>query len=546
MTLTETRPEPAAAAPAPAADERSEPWLVSADHKRLGLMFMAVAGLALLSGVVAGELMRIRQSSSGSTLLGDSFFRTYSVHATLLGVMFLGPLWIGISTYVVPLQIGSSRLALPRLHAFALWLYVVGTGVAVAGWFVDSPAAFGLTSATPPLAPAGHANKAVILVIAGMFLVALGMLMAALDLAVTILKLRTAGLTFDRLPMFTTATFATAIISLLSTPVFLAGLVLLYYDQRAGGHFFNAANAGGQDVWQHALWLFGRPDIYLLTLPGLGAACDIVATHARKPLLSLTAARGALCMFGFLSLTAWAAGSQSSKSVVLPTYTIATAAIAAPIGILALLWLGTLATGRTRVHVSLFFVLGALGLWALGAVNAAVVASRHLTAADSAWTAAHVHVVAFGPPTLLAVGAIYHWGPKMLGRHLSAAGGGLVFLLLFGGFAINGLGTYLVGYRHGGAAVREYANRSLTTYSVVAAIGGALVLAGVLVVVLDLLRAAGGSGRRAAEDPYEGLTLEWATPSPPPPYNFNSVPEVRSAHPLLDLRAAAGAEEVSS
>ena len=535
MTLTETRPEPA---PTVAATAVTESWPASADHKKLGLTYMVVSMLLLVVGAVLGELVRIRLSTEASTLLGNSFFRTSEMHATLTALLFLGPLWLGISTYIVPLQIGASRLALPRLHSFALWLYVTGSAIVVAGYCVNSPGGLNFTAALPPASRPGGANDAVILIITGLIVVSLGTLFASIDLAVTILKLRTEGLTFLRLPMFTTATFATAVVAMLSTPVFIAGLLLLYLDQRTGGHLFSRGTGAGQYIWQHTLWLFGRPDIYLLTLPGLGAACDIVATHARKPLLSRLGARTAICLFALLSLGAWAAASGVQDAVILPTYTIATALIALPIAILALIWLGTAATStRPRFHVSVLFVLGFLGLLVLGAANAVVVAFKHLTPGDGAWTVAHVHVVAFGAPTLLAFAALYHWAPKILGRHLSAFAGGLVFLLLFGGFAIVGLGSYLVGYNHGPADASRYVDTGLLTASRIAATGGVLVLLGVVVFLADAVRSSSGSGRSAGADPYEGQTLEWASASPPPPHNFDSVPEVRSAQPLVDLRA---------
>lgn len=554
MMLTESRPE-AAAEPAPEAAQPApaELWLTTADHKRLGLLYIAFSTLYLLLGVVLGELMRAEQSAKGVQILGSNFFRTFSMHATVTGVLFLAPLWTGIATYVVPLQIGTARLALPRLHSFALWLYVVGGGVVVTGYLIGPPNGLGLSVSTPLAAPTGGANRATTLWITGLVLVTLGTLLASVDLAVTVLQHRTEGLTVARLPMFSLATLATSLLSILATPVFLAGLALLFVDEHTGGPLFAASSAGGQDVWQHMLWLFGRPDVYLLTVPGLGAACDIVATHARRPLLNAVGARSAVLLFGFLSLAAWAAGSQVRHAVVLPTYSVPTALVAVPVAVLALTWLGTVATGRLRFHISLVFVLGFLGLLLLGAINAAVAAAGHVEggAAGSSWSTAQLHVVAFAAPTLLAVGALYHWSPKLFGRQLSAAAGALVFLALFGGFLINGLGTYLLGYKHAPWHLKEYAAATQFDYSRVASAGGVLVLLGVLLLVGDILRVSLAEPAEATPaDPYEGLTLEWATASPPAPGNFDAVPEVRSAHPLLDLRtappAASGDEEATS
>ena len=538
MTLTETRPDEAPAPPPATLAPAPTGWLSTADHKRLGLLYVAGALLFLLLGGVLGVLLRGELTEGGNQFLGDEYFRIFSMHATVTPLLFLAPLWIGLATYVVPLQLGASRLALPRLHAFSLWLYLVGGALVVASYLAGPQAGLGLSTSTPIPAPEGGGEAEVGLWIAGLVMVALAMFLASLDLAVTVVTQRTEGMTFARVPMFSWATFATAAVTLLATPVFVAGLALLYVDQHFGGGFFTPDNPGAQTVWQHTMWLFGRPEVYLLLLPGLGAACDIVATHARKPLLSNDVARGAIALFAALSLGAWGAGTKVADAVVLPTYSVATALVAVPVGLLALLWLGSLAKGSPRFHVSLAFVAGFLGLAAFGAVNAAIAAAAEVDG-GTAWTVAHVHMVAFGAPTLLAVGAVYHWAPKLFGRDLSAGLGGLVFLALFGGFFLNGLGTYLLGYDGAPAHVTDYADSTQLNYSRLAAAGGVLVALGAVAFMADVLRAWAGRGSATPVPPGtdDGLTLEWAAPSPPPPANFDAVPEVRSSYPLYDLRS---------
>jgi cytochrome c oxidase subunit 1 len=524
-------------------DPTRETWLATADHKRLGLLFLGTALVFLLAGGVLGVLLRGELSGEGD-LLGGDHFRVFSAHATVTPLLFLGPAWVGLATYVVPLQIGAARLALPRLHACSYWLYLVGGILVVVAYLAGTDARLGLSPSRPILVIGAETGgrDAAVLWITGLMLVALATFLAALDLVVTVVTERVEGMTFSRLPMFSTATFATGVVTLVATPVFLAGLVLLYVDRHYGGGFFSADNPAGQVVWQHTLWLFGRPEVYLLLLPGLGAACDIVATHARRPLLSNTAARAALGLFAALSLAAWGAGSKVADAVVLPTYSPITAVVALPVALLALLWLGSLAKGSPRFHVSLAFVAGFLGLAAFGAVNAVVAAFAGVEGGTT-WTTAHVHMIAFAAPTLLLVGAVYHWAPKLFGRQLSAGTGALVFLALFGGFFLNGLGTYLLGY-DGALAhlVTEYSDDSQVNYSRLAAAGGAIVALGAVLFSAEVARA--WAGRRATAtdaDLDDGLTLEWAAPSPPPPANFEAVPEVRSAYPLYDLRAEGAA-----
>ena len=539
MTVTETRPEDVAPPPPPAVREAgSEALPVTADHKRLGLLILGGSLLFLVVGGIVGGALRAELADEGVQIVGGNYSRLFSLHATVSSLLFLGPAWIGLATYVVPLQLGAGRLALPRLHAFAAWLFLFGGALLVLAYLLGPPAGLGIADARPMVAPDGGAGHANALAIVSMALVASATVLAAVSLAVTILKLRTPGLTLRRLPMFSWATLVTSLTTVVATPVFLGGLVLLYVDQRFGGDFFSRDNVAGQTVWQHSLWLFGRPEVYLLLLPGLGAACDIVATHAHRPLLSLDAARAHIALFAVLAFGAWAAGTDVADAIVLPTYTPLTALVALPVTVLVLVWLGTVAKGRPRMHPSLLFVAGFVALTGVGALH--VVAAAAAGVDGAAWATGHLHTVAFGGPTLLLAGAIYHWAPKLFGRELAAGLGRVAFLGLFGGFFLLGLGSYLAGYDGAPAHVRDFDfSSSATTYGLLAVVGGGVVLVGALAMIADIALAIGGRSRAAGpDDPYGGLTLEWATSSPPPPQGFDAVPEVRSAHPLLDLRTS--------
>lgn len=535
--VAETRPAPPAAPGEPVREAR-ETWLTTADHKRLGLLFLGGSLLFLLVGGVLGQILRGELVEEGVQVVGGNYARLFSMHATVSSLLFLGPAWVGLATYVVPLQIGAGRLAFPRLHSFALWLFLLGGGLLVTAYLAGPPVGLGITTASPIPAPKGGSTTAMALGVVAMGVVALSSLLAAANLVVTVLKLRVPGLTLRRLPMFSWATLVTGLATLLATPVFLAGLTLLYLDQRFGGGFFDPSHIGGQAVWQHTVWLFGRPEVYLLLLPGLGAACDIVATHARRPLLNLDVARTHLALFAALSFGSWAAGTKVADALVLPTYSGLTSLVVVPLGLLVLMWLATLVKGSPRLHPSLLFVAGFVALTGFGALHAAIAAVVGVD--GGAWASGHVHTVAFGAPTLLVFAAIYHWAPKMTGRALTPGLGGAAFLGLSGGFLLMGLGGYLLGYDGAPAHVRDFPfSQNTRTFSALAAVGGLLILLGVAAFLVDVLRAvAGRRGEAAGDDPYDGLTLEWATSSPPPAHGFDAVPEVRSAHPLLDLRSA--------
>ncbi len=508
-------------------------WVTTADHKRLGALFLVGALLFLVVGAAVGAVLRTELAREGVDV-DVQYGRLLSLHSTVATLLFLVPAWIGMASWLVPLQIGASRVAFPRLHALSLWLFLLGGTMLLAAYVLGRPV-FDLAEGLPRPGPDQGANEATGLAIMGMALVAVSTLLAAMDLVVTVLKLRTRGLTLVRLPLFSWSVLITCLALLLATPVFLAGLALLYLDRHFGGDLF-VGNPAGNAVWRHTLWLFGRPEAFLILLPGLGAACDIVATHARRPLLGEGAARQAMVAFAVLSFSTWAAGPGVADALVLPTYSVPTALAALPVAVVALVLLGSVLKGRPQLHISLLFVSGFLLLTGLGALNAGVAAAVGVEGRP--WATGHLHVVGFGAPTMLLFAALYHWAPKMTGRHPSPKLAGASFLGLFGGFALLGLGSYLLGYDGGPARLQDYDfTAGATTFNPLAFLGGLLVLLGVVAFALDFVRVAVlRAGEEAAGDPYEGLTLEWATSSPPPPHNFETVPEVRSAQPLLDQR----------
>jgi cytochrome c oxidase subunit 1 len=545
MTLLEDRPSPppeaqTTAAARPAHQPAVETWLDTTDHKRLGLLFVYAALAFVIGGGVLGLIIGAKQVSPSLNLAADQWVQLYGLHTQMSVLLFLTAMWIGLATYVVPLQIGAGRLAVPRLLATGFWIYLVGGGCFVASYLVGQVNGAGITQPTPIPPIPGGANAATTLWVASLALIALGFLLASASLLTTVVALRTEGMTLMRVPAFSWATLVASAITLVATPVFLAGLLLLGLDQHFGGSLFDPRTAGNLPIWRHTIWLYGRPDVYLLTLVALGAATDIVATHARRPLLDHRAALVLLGVFGGLSLATFVANDSATRAVVVPTYSIFTAAVAVPLGLIVLLWLGTVAKGKPRFNISLVYVVGAILLWVSGAANAIGAAAAHVNGPNggSAWIAGNVHTVVAGAPTLLAVGAIYHWAPKIWGRKLNAGLGSLAFLALFGGFLASGLGYYFLGYD--GAPLGQisgFSSYQKTLYGIAEA-GGALIVLGILVLLIDLLiSVVAGRGAKAGDDPYEGLTLEWATSSPPPPWGFDAVPEVRSEAPLLHLRA---------
>ena len=541
MTLTATRPPEAPAADTEVPVVIPENWLTTSDHKRLGRMYVVASVLFLLVGGGVAVVMEIERAGQGSSAIANNYGRLFSLHSTVTPLLFLAPLWIGLATYLVPLQIGARRLAYPRVAATAFWTYVSGGLLLLASYTFGKPNGAGI-ALSQPLAPIkGGATRATDLWAASLIVITIAALLAAANLFTTIVKLRAEGMTMIRVPAFTFSVLASSIVILLSGPIFVAGMLLVYLDQHFGGQVFLASQTNANIVWQHTVWLYGRPDLYVLFLPALGAVSDIVETHARRPLFMAPVVKGAIIAFAVLSFGVLAAPARTGTAVVLPTPTVLTGLLALPVLVCLLMWLATVRPAALRLHVSLLYVGGFVLLVLMAWINAMIAAFAHIKA-DSAWSTGQLHALLFGAPTLAAFAAVYHWAPKIWGRPLKAALGVVQWLLVFAGFALSALGSWLLGYAgapwHVGKLTGAGTKSSWLALSRLSGIGGGLVALGILVFVVNLAVTWAGT-EQSADDPYEAFTLEWATSSPPPADNFAYVPEVQSDTPLADMRAAA-------
>ena len=553
MTLTVSRPAQPPDAPSSEVAGASlllpESPFTTSDHKRIGRYYIAAGILFVLVGTAIALLLELQLSSSGANITGNDYDRLFSLHTTVSSLLFLPLLFTGLATYLVPLQIGARRLAFPRLQALAFWGTFFGGLCLLGSYTFGKPNGWGIAYPTAlPFAKAG-ASRATDLWCGALMLIALCSVLAAANLFTTVLKLRAPGMTMVRVPAFSWSVLAVSAAVLVATPVFIGGLLLLYLDEHFGGGLFRPTQDHANLLWQHFLWLYGRPDVYLVVVPALGGLTDVVATHARRPLLQSLAAKALIFAVAVLCFGVLASGQSIEKAVLLPTPSVLSLLVAAPIGLLALLWLGTIRPAVLRFHVSMLYVLGFLVLLLAGAVNGVIAPSQHLqgglTGAGSAWTVGQVHAVLFGAPTLAAFGAIYHWGPKIYGKALNAILGVLQWLLLLGGFLLAALGSWLAGYDGAPWHVTTYTGPDAHSWFADARIGvagGVLVALGLLVFVANASMT-WALARKAPEDdrpgdPYEASTLEWATSSPPPEDDFDVIPDVRSDAPLADWREA--------
>jgi cytochrome c oxidase subunit 1 len=532
----------------PSALDRLHEWVVTTDHKRLGIMYISFALVFLVVGGVEAALMRVQLAVPDNHFVSAQAFNSlFTMHGTTMVFLVGMPILAGFANYLVPLQIGARDLAFPRLNALAFWLTCFG-GLLLYSSFLTAPALFGGAAApdigwfgyaplTEPTYSRGNATDYWIL---GLIIVGFGSIAGAVNVATTILTMRTKGMTLGRMPLFTWITLVVQIMILVAVSPLTAALILLFLDRALGAHFFDTQAGGSAVLWQHFFWFFGHPEVYVLMLPGFGFVSEIIPVFSRKVIFGYPAMVAATISIGFISLGVWAhhmfaVGLSPAANTF---FAVSTGLIAVPTGIKIFNWLGTMWGGRIRMTTPMLFSIGFLlqflcaGL--TGVMLAIVPFDWQLT--DSYFVVAHFHFVLVGGLLFTVFAAIYYWFPKVTGRMLSERLGKWHFWLFLIGFNLTFIPQHFAGML--GMPRRVYTflpERGLDLWNLVSSIGVPFQAAGVACLLWNIVRSL-RRGAVAGSDPWDAWTLEWATSSPPAAYNFAELPVVRSARPLWDLK----------
>jgi len=555
MTDTEVEEEArpgAAASPQPIAD-LPDPWPQGTDHKYIGSLFIAAALVFLVAGAVIALVMRAQLATPEAEILGERTYRQlFTMHGVMSVFLFLVPVWLGLASAIVPLQIGAARLAFPRLHALAFWTFLFG-GAMVCAAPALSDVFHGWTLSDPIPVKLGLPGQGPDMLLLGLVLVCMAAVLVVVNLMVTILQLRPPGMTLRRLPVFSWSVMVSASVLLLALPVLIGAFGMLFVDRHYGTSLFSGftgSRGGNPLLWPRLFWFGAYPMLWALLIPALGAVSEIVATFAGRPLFSRARASAALVGVGVLSFAGW--GSEvPTLARARPLWILGGLAVLAPVALLVLNWLATLRVAGKEGGVRALrrrFAAGPM-LWALGVVPvlALGLAASVVSAVDASrdthvtyWQTGQQHALFFGAATIGAIAALAFWGPKLWGRRLSDTLAKLEVLAVVGGTLLTVLGMLLLGVQDMLVHTATFeSNDDWAVGNLIVSAGAAIVGLGLLVLVLDLLTSVvARRGRPAGADPWEGQTLEWATTSPPPPHNFDALPEIRSGTPLLDLRTA--------
>src|SRR6266403_6084653 len=522
--------------------------VVTVDHKKLGLMYI---GSALFFFVVAGSLasvIRMQLALPNNDLVGPGTFnRLFTMHGTSMVFLFGMPMIAGLMNYLVPLMIGARDMAFPRLNAFGFWMFFFG-GVLLYSSYLAAPGLAGAGSAPDvgwfayaPLTgrafSRGHSTDYWIL---GLLVSGIGSSASALNVIVTIVTMRCKGMTFIRMPLFVWMVLVVSGMILLAMPPLSAAQIMLLLDRFLGAHFFDTQAGGSAVLWQHFFWLFGHPEVYILMVPGFAMVSEIIPVFSRKVIFGYPMVVAASLAIGFLAMTVWAHHmfAVGMGAPLNSAFAASSMLVAIPTGIKIFNWVATMYGGRIRFASQMLFACGFLfqflcaGL--TGIMLSVVPFNWPLTA--SYFVVAHFHFVLVGGLIFTVFGAIYYWFPKVTGRLLSERLGRWHFWLFVVGFNLTFLPLHWAGMLGMPRRIYTYpADRGWDFWNLLSSLGVPFQAAAVLIflinVALSLRR-----GERAGSDPWDAWTLEWATASPPPPYNFETAPVVESRRPLWDLK----------
>jgi cytochrome c oxidase subunit I len=510
-------------------------WLTTVDHKKIGILYGATAFLFFLVGGIEALLIRLQLAQpNGTVLSADAYNQVFTMHGLTMIFMVVMPLGVALFNFFLPLMIGARDVAFPRLNAFSYWVFLFGGlfiysgfllgGAPDGGWFGYAP----LSERLPGPGMTFYAL--------GLIILGISSTMGAINFIVTIINLRAPGMSLMRMPVFVWMTLVVSVLLAFSLPIVTVGLLELLFDRRFGAGFFNPALGGDPVLWQHLFWLFGHPEVYVLILPAMGIVSEILPVFSRKPLFGYPVVVFSGIAIGFMGFGVWAHHmfAVGLGPVANSAFALSTMFIAVPTGVKIFNWIATMWGGDLRFKTPMLFAIGFIAMFVIGGLSgvthAVVPADYQQT--DTYYIVAHFHYVLFGGAIFGLFAGAYYWWPKMTGRLLSDSLGKLHFWLMLIGFNLTFFPMHILGldgmprriYRYPPGMGWDFLNAMET-------VGAFIIALSVLVFIANVIRTR-ARGEIAGPDPWDARTLEWSIPSPPPPYNFEEIPVVRSIDPL--------------
>lgn len=513
-------------------------WLLTLDHKRIGIMYLGtvLAGFAL--GGTLALLIRLKLLYPGNAVMSpETYNRIFTLHGVIMIFVFIIPaIPAALGNFLVPLMVGAKDVAFPRLNLLSLYVFWFGTAVALSSLVhggVDTGWTFYVPYSTSTTTP-------VIATTLGAFIMGFSSILTGLNFIVTIHKLRAPGMGWFRMPLFLWSIYATSIIQILATPVLGITLLLLIAERTLGIGIFDPKLGGDPVLFEHFFWFYSHPAVYIMILPAMGIISEIIAVHSRRRIFGYRAIAMSSVAIALLGFLVWGhhmfVAGQSPFAATL--FSFLTFFVAIPSGVKMFNWLATLWRGSIRLTVPMLYVLGFLFLFAIGGLTGLflgmLAVDVHLH--DTYFVVAHFHYVMVGGTLMAFLGGLHHWWPKITGRVYSERLGQLAWALVFIGFNATFFVQFILGSRGMPRRYYAYADK-FHFFSAFSTVGSWILGAGLVLTAVLFIRSL-RSGKAATANPWGGATLEWMTSSPPPTENFDRRPVV--THGPYDFAEALG------
>jgi cytochrome o ubiquinol oxidase subunit I len=521
-------------------------WLTSVDHKKIGAMYVILAGVMLLRGFADAIMMRAQQALAYGPHPGylppEHFDQVFSAHGTIMIFFMAMPFMIGLMNCVLPLQIGARDVAFPFLNSLSLWLTVVGAMLVNLSLAVGNFARTGWL-AYPPLSELHFSpGVGVDYYIWALQISGIGTTLTGVNFIATILRMRAPGMTLMRMPVFTWTALCTNILIVAAFPILTVSLALLTLDRYLGMHFFTNSLGGDPMMYINLIWIWGHPEVYILILPAFGIFSEIIATFSGKRLFGYTSMVFATMAIALLSFLVWLHHffTMGSGADVNAFFGITTMVIAVPTGVKIFNWLFTMYRGRVRLESPVLWTIGFMITFVIGGMSGVLMAvpPADFVLHNSLFLVAHFHNVIIGGVVFGAMAGLTYWFPKVFGFRLNETLGKAAFWCWLVGFYLAFMPLYVLGLMGATRRMDHYDNPAWQPLFVVAAIGAVIIFCGIVLQLAQVVVsiAQRDSARDLSGDPWGGRTLEWATSSPPPAYNFARIPVVRDRDAFWDMK----------
>jgi cytochrome o ubiquinol oxidase subunit 1 len=523
-------------------------WLTSVDHKRIGVMYVILALLLLLRGFIDAMMMRSQQAVAAGGAQGylppEHYDQIFSAHGTIMIFFMAMPFVIGLMNFVVPLQIGARDVAFPVLNAISLWLTATGALLVNMSLVVGNFARTGWLG-FPPLSELQFSpDVGVDYYLWSLQISGIGTLLAGINFVTTILKLRAPGMSYMRMPVFCWTALSSNMLIVAAFPVLTATFGMLLLDRYAGMHFFTNTAGGNAMLYFNLIWIWGHPEVYILILPAFGIFSEVIATFSGKPLFGYRSMVGATLAICVLSFTVWLHHffTMGAGADVNAFFGIMSMIIAVPTGVKIFNWLFTLYRGRIRYEPPVLWAIGFMITFVIGGLTGVLLAvpPADFVLHNSVFLVAHFHNVIIGGVVFGVMAGLNYWFPKAFGFTLDRRLGVVSFWCWLVGFYVAFMPLYVLGLMGMTRRMQHYADRAWQPYLIVAEIGALIIFCGIVATLAQIVVSIRTRQSRMDRtgDPWNGRTLEWATSSPPPPYNFAVLPRVESLDAFWAMKQA--------